>query len=440
MKKRTIPFLIAILSLCLLFSACTSASAAAGMATEPTDAVTIPKDWEPTMEVESFHQNGATILLQSSQETAIVLCGNDYVLETYTENGWQPLPVLEENVTWVKDAFVVHAAPREKIDWQWLYGSLASGYYRIGKPVTLHIDGKNVDSATVYGEFLLKVPEAEENVYDASKDLPAGEVYSYAPLEGLSGSYNASQAAEDHVVIMKDGKDLENQHIWSNFLTNTAAGQPSTVRCMVIDSHLNTQSIYDVTYDGFLYTFRWMEKGSMQTMTFKHLLRYQGDSYGNPNAVNRYVLTSEKNATWEDIQWGMVSKNPNDVIPHKVVYQELTYHPAHPPVPDSDKVSLSLRGKELIPVTGEKAHQLVSLIENAAVLAQRPNMLYTGLDLIFHGTDGSQVTLWLDLYGDHFLYDGSFYSYSTQKLFDILGIETWPDDVLFTLPEDLHSH
>ena len=428
-----------ILSACLLFAACTNASAAAGIAAEPTESVTFPKNWEPTLEVEQFTQNGATIVMQSSSEDAIVLCGNDYVLECFSEDGWQSLPVLEKNVTWVKDAFVVSAIPREKIDWQWLYGSLPSGYYRIGKTVTLQVNGENVKTSTVYGEFLLKVKDSEETVYDASKNQPTATVYSYAPLESLSGNYNRSQAAEDHVVIMQDGTDIQNQQVWRSFLANTSAGQPALVRCMVVDSYLNTQSIYDVTYDGFLYTLRWMDKGSVQTLSFKHLLRYQGNTYDDPNAIDRYVLTMDKNVTWEDIQWGMVSQNPNDAVSHKVVYQELTYHPVHPPIPQSSKVILTLRGKELCTATGAQADQLVSLIGSATVMAQRPDISYTGLDLTFFGEDGSQVTLWLDLYGDSFLYDGSFYSYSTDALFAILDLETWPEDVLFAFPEDIHA-
>ena len=439
MKKYTVPILIMILSACLLFAACTNASAAAGIAAEPTESVTFPKNWEPTLEVEQFTQNGATIVMQSSSEDAIVLCGNDYVLECFSEDGWQSLPVLVETVTWVKDAFVVSAIPREKIDWQWLYGSLPSGYYRIGKTVTLQVNGENVKTSTVYGEFLLKIQDSEETVYDASQNQPAAAVYSYAPLESLSGNYNRSQAAEDHVVIMQDGTDIQNQQVWRSFLANTSAGQPALVRCMVIDSFLNTQSIYDVTYDGFLYTLRWMDKGSVQTLSFKHLLRYQGNTYDDPNAIDRYVLTMDKNVTWEDIQWGMVSQNPNDAVSHKVVYQELTYHPVHPPIPHSSKVILTLRGEELCTATGAQADQLVSLMESATVMAQRPDISYTGLDLTFFGEDGSRVTLWLDLYGDSFLYDGSFYSYSTDALFAILDLETWPEDVLFAFPEDIHA-
>lgn len=439
MKKYTVPILITILSACLLFAACTNASAAASKAAEPTEAVTFPKNWEPTLEVEQFTPNGATIVMQSSSEDAIVLCGNDYVLECFSEDGWQSLPVLVETVTWVKDAFVVSAIPREKIDWQWLYGSLPSGYYRIGKTVTLQVNGENVKSSTVYGEFLLKVKDSEETVYDASKNQPTATVYSYAPLESLSGNYNRSQAAEDHVVIMQDGTDIENQQVWRSFLANTSAGQPALVRCMVVDTYLNTQSIYDVTYDGFLYTLRWMDKGSVQTLSFKHLLRYQGNTYDDSNAIDRYVLTMDKNVTWEDIQWGMVSQNPNDAVSHKVVYQELTYHPVHPPIPQSSKVILTLRGKELCTATGAQADQLVSLMGSATVMAQRPDISYTGLDLTFFGEDGSRVTLWLDLYGDSFLYDGSFYSYSTDALFAILDLETWPEDVLFAFPEDIHA-
>lgn len=441
MKNKTLFLICLILTLCLSLWGCTQASAI--QTPEDTAAAVLPDDWEPELDVEQASPIGATVVFRQEKapEGYVVLCGNDYILERYTEQGWVSMPVSQQDVNWVKDAFVVTAIPRDEIDWQWLYGSLPNGHYRIGKTVTLSQNGNNVKSTAVYGEFVLKVTEEPEptHVYDASQNVPAAAVYSYEPLESLPGSYSRAQAAEDHVVIMRDGADLSNQHVWSSFVANAAAGQPAFVRCMVIDSLENTQRIYDVTYDGFHYTVRWMEKDTLQILSFKHLLRFQGDSYADPNAIDRYVLTMEDDVTWEDIQWGMVSRNPLDQIPHQVVYQELTYHPAVPPIPDSSRVELSLRGKALITAKQPAAEKLVKLFREATVMAQKPDMYYMGLDLIFYGQDGSQVKLWLDIYGDRFLYDGTFYCYSTDALFDILDIETWPEDVLFAFPEDIHG-
>ena len=438
MKNKSL--FIFCLMIALVFCGCAQASAVQAP-TETANAV-LPEDWEPALDVEQASPVGATVIFRQEKnpEGYVVLCGNDYTLERYSEQGWVTMPMAQQDVNWVKDAFVVTAIPRDEIDWQWLYGSLPNGHYRIGKTVTLHQNGENLRTSTVYGEFVLKLTEEkEESIYDASVIKPAAPVYTYAPLEELPASYSMEQAAADHVVTMRDGHALDNQHVWQSFVANAAAGQSVSVRCMRVDSGSGQLQFYDVSFDGFQYTVRWMENGHAQTLSFKHLLRFQGDFYSDPKAIDRYVLTMDDDVTWEDIQWGMVSRNELDKVPHMVVYQELAYHPAYPPIPDSSRVELSLRGKALITATEPAAAKLVSLFREAAVMAQQPDMYYMGLNLIFYGQDGSQVTLWLDIYGDHFMYDGTFYHYSTDTLFDILDIETWPEDVLFAFPEDIHG-
>lgn len=452
MKHKYLILFFLTLSLCI-FTACGAQTAVseADAAAETPAAVPESGDWEPKLEVETFSDSGATVIFRQTHEDPdlLVLCGNDYILEEYTDDGWKPLPMLTQNVNWVENAFVVTAIPRDEIDWQWLYGQLPGGHYRIGKTVTLHMNGENAATTLVYGEFTLKKPlepteavydasDPETSVYDASAAASADEVYTYVPMSELPAGYRWEEAERDHVVVMRAGNQTRNTQVWQSFLNNTAAGRSVSVRCMRTGFGDGTDRLYDVSYDGFLYTVRWLENGREESLVFKQLLCYPEDAYEIPDATLRYVLTMDADVTWEDIQWGMVSENEYDRVPHMVVYQQAFTHSASPNIPYSPKVDLSLRGKTLISSDGDTARQLVALMRQATVLHEKPDIYYMGLDLIFYGEDGTQTTLWLDLHGDHFLLDGTFYRYSTDELLKILQIDTWPEEVLFAFPEDLH--
>lgn len=417
----------------------------AGCGSSPTETTAttapIPEKWLPVLHLETASATGATVVFRQEHDIGnnLVLCGNDYFLEQYTGSGWQPLPTLTEDPTFVTNAFVIMAIPREDIDWQWLYGTLSPGHYRLGKTVTLHSNTENRETDTVYAEFTIKAQEAPAVPSETSSQAytyePEAPLYTYAPLESIGEHYSPEAAAADHVVILTDSSGTQNQEVWHAFASRTAAGETGTVRCLNVDTQKNQQTLYDVAYDGVHYNLRWFENGEEKVFSFKHLLRYQGDLYLDPNAQDRYVLTMDPDVTWEDIQWGMVSQNPNDAVAHKVVYQELRCHPVTAPIPDSSTVTLSLRGNNLITVTGSQAEALSALFASAEAMEYRPEVYYMGLDLIFYGKGGAEVTVWLDLYGDHFLYDGTFYQYSTDAMFEILEITTWPEEVLFAYPE-----
>lgn len=432
-------FLCCILLTSLLFTACTEAAPGEHAATQqPLGA--LPENWLPNLTVEYASPTGATILFQQVDNPGsfLLLCGNDYVLQRYENGNWQDLPTLQDSVFWTQAAFVVTAIPRDNIDWEWLYGTLSPGRYRIGKTITLSYNGESKDSEIAYGEFTIEGTPAETPTVPGEmtaetepEDFQPIALYSYSDLSAVPASYSHKDAALDHCVVLSGSNGVENRDLWLSFFYRTQNGEQGTVRMMDYDITKGTQSVYDVTFDGLHYTVSWMEKGEKKSLIFKHLLKMQGDLYNDPNATDRYVLTMDKNVTWDDIQWGMVSDNPNDAIAHKVVYQERSYHPSAIPIPESQRVSMSLRGKELKTVTGDSADQMVHLFAASKVMDRKPDMYYKGLDLIFYGKDGNEMTLWLSLYGDVFLYDGNYYSYSTQEMFKIFGITDWPEELVF---------
>ncbi|MBO7253445.1 MAG: hypothetical protein J6V25_12555 [Oscillospiraceae bacterium] len=433
MPRRQLPKILPLIlcaALLLSFTGCANADASQ-VSSQAISTASAKKDgsWLPKLQVEQFSENGAVILFQDIPELkdGLILYGNDYFLEVYQDNQWIALPTSQDKVNWVTNAFVVSAVPRDDVDWQWLYGSLPSGIYRIGKPLTLQKNGETVATEIVYGEFVLKVtPEETGPVYNAANDT----FHSYVPLEDLPDTYSFEDAAADHVVTIIDGEAAGNQAVWHTFARLTGSGETGSVRCMVRDTATGTQTVYDVSFDGMFYNVRWLSNGKETVVTFKHMLHFQPDPVHNPHTAERFVLTMDKDVTWEDIQWGMVSDNENDAIAHKVVYAERKFNPAHAPIPECVSADLSLRGNSLISISAEAARALGVAMTEGQAIPMPANFTYLGVDLILRGMDGSEITLWLDKSGSCFLYDGIFYRCDQAAIFRYLGISQWPQEIL----------
>ena len=96
--------------------------------------------------------------IQSGGEpTGELQTGSWYILEKLTEeNGWKEMPyVIEGEIGWTAEAWMI---PLEdtcewKIDWEWLYGKLSAGKYRIGKEVMDFRGPGDYDTQVIYTEF-----------------------------------------------------------------------------------------------------------------------------------------------------------------------------------------------------------------------------------------------------------------------------------------------
>ena len=152
MKKKMIFFLLLLM---ILFAGCSgSGSENPTVQTDPDTG--LPRNWEPVLQIERYSRTDAVVVLHTDEQADwLILYGNDYTLEVFTESGWQLLTPSQEAVYWIKDAFVASAVPRDDIDWQWLYGALDNGTYRLGKPVTLCKGEDKLASSVIYAEFTL---------------------------------------------------------------------------------------------------------------------------------------------------------------------------------------------------------------------------------------------------------------------------------------------
>ena len=115
-------------------------------------------DWGVTLTAADVTPTGLTIRCAQSggAVTGTLETGSYYVVERLVDGIWVPLKVVfEGNYSWTLEAWVV---PKDdtvewQVNWEWLYGPLPGGVYRIGKELMDFRSGGNYDTMMIYAEF-----------------------------------------------------------------------------------------------------------------------------------------------------------------------------------------------------------------------------------------------------------------------------------------------
>ena len=107
-------------------------------------AVTPEKPEEPevydlgiTMTVEDLTPTGCTLKVTQSggSPTGSVECGCDYFVEQLVEEKWTALET-PENLCWTAEGYFLSKRTETfELNWEYIYGALPSGTYRIGKVI-----------------------------------------------------------------------------------------------------------------------------------------------------------------------------------------------------------------------------------------------------------------------------------------------------------------
>ena len=91
------------------------------------------------------------------EPTGDLQTGSYYIIETYNGSGWLPVDYKdnEMEVAWTDEAWIIpmNDTVEWKVDWEWLYGNLPNGKYRIGKEIMDFRDTGDYDEKTYYANF-----------------------------------------------------------------------------------------------------------------------------------------------------------------------------------------------------------------------------------------------------------------------------------------------
>ncbi len=125
---------------------------------EPTDHEIVNNAEDITMTIKkgTVSPTGLTVIIKNDSEGEVTY-GEPYELEKEINGAWYKVPVLVEDYAFIEIAYVLQPGESNewKVDWEWLYGSLEEGKYRIIKEVLNYREPGDTDRFYLAAEFTL---------------------------------------------------------------------------------------------------------------------------------------------------------------------------------------------------------------------------------------------------------------------------------------------
>lgn len=111
--------------------------------------------------LKNISPSGATLVFNqynSDAPTGELECGEDFTLEVLDNGKWESVPIaLEGNYAFNAVAYIIAAgqSTEMELNWEWLYGKLPAGEYRVGKVIHDFRETGDFDKYAVYAHFFL---------------------------------------------------------------------------------------------------------------------------------------------------------------------------------------------------------------------------------------------------------------------------------------------
>ena len=128
----------------------------------PPEFMIFDETWGITLTAENITPTSATIRCTQSggEPTGELHTGSWYILENWTqENGWKQMPyIIDGEIGWNDIAWIISMEDTVEweVNWEWLYGELPAGKYRIGKIITDFRESGDYDEEIVYAGFIIE--------------------------------------------------------------------------------------------------------------------------------------------------------------------------------------------------------------------------------------------------------------------------------------------
>ena len=117
--------------------------------------------WGITLSADNVTPKGLSIVCFHSggENVAQLQTGSYYVLQKLENENWVDVEYLpqEHPVGWTEEAWIIEKESTTfwEVDWEWLYGKLPAGEYRIGKEITNFRATGDYDEETLYADFII---------------------------------------------------------------------------------------------------------------------------------------------------------------------------------------------------------------------------------------------------------------------------------------------
>lgn len=125
---------------------------------ESSSVQTAEDPWGLSLSVKDVTPTGLTLVItqQGGSPTGELQYGSDYTLESCTGETWQEVPdTVDGDWAWPLVAFLVpmDGQREETVDWEWLFGPLSPGHYRLSKEFMDFRDTGDYDTQVYEVEF-----------------------------------------------------------------------------------------------------------------------------------------------------------------------------------------------------------------------------------------------------------------------------------------------
>jgi hypothetical protein len=269
------------------------------------------------------------------------------------------------------------------------------------------------------------------------------------PLEELPVRYSGEQAEIDGCFVQRDGEASANQNLFVAFAEASWSGQPAFIR--IVHWFYRDESfctVYDLNYDGNVYTISWIENGQRKTKEYLYLLCFFGEPENDSAAYDmyeHYVLVNDRNVTWPQLWQSLASSVPGVAIDHKTLCTTYMYKRTTVEIPhDVERVDLVFRDEILYSTTDiDRRDKVCLLFYNAEILGYEPktHSIGVGLNLILTTETGEKLVIELDPDDDLCRINGEYVWYGeadepsyVERLWYYLGIDAWPEEVYEAYP------
>lgn len=111
--------------------------------------------------LKNISSTGATLVFRQYDADAPkgeLIFGDDYIIEALRDGKWESVPVVIENAAFNAIAYVIvpDDSVEQEISWEWLYGELVPGEYRIGKSILESNESGGHQKYMIYAQFILE--------------------------------------------------------------------------------------------------------------------------------------------------------------------------------------------------------------------------------------------------------------------------------------------
>ena len=119
----------------------------------------IQEEWGITLETQNVTSKGLTIVCHQlgGENISELTTGSYYVIQRLEDVGFVDVKYLpqEYDIAWTTEAWIIHndATTTWEVNWEWLYGELPVGEYRIGKEIMNFRSPGDYNTEMIYAHF-----------------------------------------------------------------------------------------------------------------------------------------------------------------------------------------------------------------------------------------------------------------------------------------------